>query len=138
MAYAFYNANPADARFFTTNNLALRASLFHDFAGFDERFRVSEDREFCDRWRHRGFLLAYEPEALVVHRHPLTFASFCRLHFQFGCGAAQFHTACAVRRSSRLRDHIGFHAHLPRWWRRAMATDAERRTLMRVLPQLAV
>ena len=27
MAYAFYNADPADARFFTTNNLALRAQL---------------------------------------------------------------------------------------------------------------
>ena len=137
MAYAFYNASPA-GRFFAANNLAVRAALFRQIGGFDERFRTSEDREFSDRWRHQGLSLVYEPAALVVHRHPLTLNSFCRQHFQYGRGAARFHAVCASRHSGRLLDHIGFHLMLPRWWRRAVATGHDRRTSLRVIPQLAV
>lgn len=138
MAYAFYNVNPADARFFASNNLALGTRLFRESGGFDERFRVSEDREFCDRWRHHDRSLAYEPAALVVHRHPLTVASFWRQQFQFGRGAAQFHSVCAARHSGRLRDHVGFHLQLPRWWRQAIATEPHLGRPARVLPRLAV
>jgi len=138
MAYAFYNADPAAARFFAANNLALSTRLFLEFGGFDERFRVSEDRDFCDRWRHHVHSLAYEPEALVVHRHPLTLASFWRQQFRYGRGAARFHEACATRHSGRLRDHVGFHLQLPRWWRRAIATEPHRVRPARVLPPLAL
>ncbi len=138
MVYAFYNADPLDARFFATNNLALSAARFLEMGGLDERFRFSEDREFCDRWRHQGYPLVYEPRALVVHRHPLTLASFWRQHFQYGRGAARFHRARGARRSGTLADHIGFHLRLPRWWRRARAEVGHPESGLRVLPRLAL
>lgn len=138
MVYAFYNADPENARFFAANNLAVRADLFRDCGGFDERFRVSEDRELCDRWRFRGWHLAYEPGAIVIHRHALTIRSFWRQHLQYGRGAAQFHDVCAARHSGRLRDHLGFHAHTPRWWRRAAAVGEHPGRSVRIIPLLAL
>ena len=138
MVYAFYNADPADARFFAANNLAVRAELFRACGGFDERFHASEDRELCDRWRLRGLRLVYEPTAVVVHRHALTIGSFWRQHFQYGRGAARFHDVCAARHSSRLRDHFGLHASLPRWWRRATATGNHPGNPARIIPRLAL
>jgi GT2 family glycosyltransferase len=138
MVYAFYNADPAAARFFATNNLAVPAGRFREMGGLDERFRVSEDREFCDRWRHRGYPLTYEPRALVVHRHPLTLSSFWRQHFQYGRGAARFHQARGARQSGSLHEHIGFHLRLARWWRRARELGADPRSTFRVLPRVAL
>jgi GT2 family glycosyltransferase len=138
MAYAFYNTDPANGRFFAANNLAVRADLFWKCGGFDERFRVSEDRELCDRWRFLGLRLACEPEAIVVHRHALTLGSFWRQHFQYGRGAARFHEVCAARHSGRLRDHLGFHTNLPRWWRVATATGEHPGRLTRIIPRLAL
>lgn len=138
MAYAFYNSDLQHPRFLTTNNLAARAELFWQCGGFDRQFRTSEDREFCDRWRNRRLAMAYLPEALVVHRHPLTLASFCRQHFQYGRGAARFHRTCAARHSSRLRDHVGFHLRLPRWWRSAAAAGDGGVTLPHFLPYLVL
>jgi GT2 family glycosyltransferase len=138
MVYAFYNAEPGDARFFATNNLAVRAALFHEAGGLDERFRVSEDREFCDRWRHEGRRLIYEPDAVIIHRHPLTLANFWRQHFRYGRGAARFHRAAGARRSGRLGDHVGFHLHLPRWWRQARTSDRTAPGVLRMLPHLVL
>jgi GT2 family glycosyltransferase len=138
MVYAFYNADPTNARFLATNNLAVRASLFRDVGGLDEHFRVSEDREFCDRWRHRGFTLVYEPRAIVFHRHHLTLSSFWRQHVQYGRGAARFHRASRARHSGRLHDHIGFHLNLPRWWYRVQQGGQYRHGPIRLLPPLAL
>jgi GT2 family glycosyltransferase len=138
MAYAFYNADPANGRFFASNNVAVGTDLFWKCGGFDERFRFSEDRELCDRWRFQGWQLVYEPEAIVAHRHALTFGSFWRQHSQYGRGAAQFHDVCAARHSGQLRDHLGFHTNLPRWWRRAMATGEHPGRPARIIPRLAL
>jgi GT2 family glycosyltransferase len=138
MVYAFYNADATDARFLASNNLAVRADLFRERGGFDERLRFAEDRELCDRWRLRGGRLAYEPDAVVVHRHPLTMRSFWRQHFAYGRGAAHFHDICAARHSGRLRDHLGFHTHLPRWWRRATATGEHPGRAASIIPRLAL
>lgn len=121
MAYEFYNADPARARFFAANNLALPADLFAAVGGFcAEGFRVaSEDRELCDRWRHAGHRLAYAPEAVVAHAHELTLESFCRQHFRYGRGAMRYHRVRMQRHSGRLREDLPFHVQLPRLWRRA-------------------
>ncbi len=119
MAYAYYNSNPIQPRFFAAHNLAMRADLFRKLGGFDEDFRASEDRELCNRWQHRGLALLYEPGAVVEHRHPLTLWSFCQQHFNYGRGAAHFHSICASRNSGRFRDHLGFYAEMPRWWQAA-------------------
>lgn len=52
--YAYYNAKPHQARFFTSNNFALPAHLFRSIGGFSSTFphAAGEDREFCERCRH--------------------------------------------------------------------------------------
>lgn len=136
IVYAFYNHHPDQSQFFATNNLALRTESFRLCGAFDERFRLSEDREFCNRWRSRGFALAYEPEAVVEHRHPLTFASFCRQHFRNGRAAAHFHRICTARGSGRLPDHLGFYGALPRTLREAARNGSQR--IVQVVPLLAL
>jgi GT2 family glycosyltransferase len=121
-AYAFYNTDPAAARFFASNNMAVPAELFCKVGGFDRGFRVaSEDRELCDRWLHAGHRMRYVPEAIVYHAHPLTFRSFCRQHFNYGRGALHYHETRARRRSGTFTQDIGFHARLPRLLRRPLA-----------------
>ena len=135
--FAFYNADPEQAQFFATNNLAVCAALFRFCGAFNENFRLSEDREFCNRWRQRGLRMTYEPEAMVEHHHPLTLAGFWRQHFSYGRGAANFHYTCAARRSGRLRDHFGFYGQLPRSWWEAKR-NIPRRQLAQVVPLLAL
>ncbi len=118
-AYAFFNANPDDARFFASNNMAVSAELFAEVGGFDtESFRyVSEDRELCDRWRHLGYRMAYVPEATILHGHRLTLGSFCRQHFMYGRGARRYHKVRAERGSGRIAQDMRFHTRLRRLFR---------------------
>ena len=78
--------------FATTNNLAVPRRQFEQAGQFHHGFRLhaSEDREFCARWLRQGWRLARIPEAVVHHFHDLNPASFCRQHFQYGRGGAQF------------------------------------------------
>ena len=96
--YQYYNAEPRDAVFFTTNNLAVFAADFHAIGGFDETFSIaSEDREFCARWRTKGYKLIYVPEVVVYHAHELTLTSFWRQQFNYGRGAFHFYQRRAER-----------------------------------------
>ncbi len=91
--YSQTNAVPADAGFFTSNNLALSTADFQAIGGFDETFPLAaaEDREFCHRWRDKGHRLIYAPNAIVYHAHDLTFKSFCQQQFNYGRGAFHFY-----------------------------------------------
>lgn len=102
--YAHYNADAADARFFTSNNLAVPADAFRDVGGFDSSFPLpaAEDRELCLRWRCGGRRLTYVPEAVVLHAHALSLARFWRQHFSYGRGAFHLHALLARRRHSRV------------------------------------
>lgn len=112
--YAFFNANPDDARFFASNNMALSAELFAKVGGFNiESFRyVSEDRELCDRWRHQGYRMTYVPEATIMHGHWLKLRSFCWQHFMYGRGARRYHRVRAARGSGRIWQDMRFHTRL--------------------------
>jgi GT2 family glycosyltransferase len=122
-AYAFHNRAPEAARFFASNNLAVPAELFHEVGRFDEKFfrDASEDRELCDRWRHRGYQMTYVPEAVVLHAHALTFSTFWRQHFTYGRGAWNYHYVRARRGSGRLRDDLKLHARFLHLLRRPLA-----------------
>jgi GT2 family glycosyltransferase len=87
------NADPEQAHFCATNNLAVPRKLFLQMGGFDTSFRYAagEDRELCERWRAHGFELHYLSSARVDHYHALRLASFCRMHFNYGRGARHFH-----------------------------------------------
>lgn len=93
--YGYHNANPNQARFFASNNLALATERFHAIGGFDTTFprAAAEDREFCDRWLNKGYPMIYAPEVLVYHAHHLAFPTFWRQHFNYGRGAVYFHQA---------------------------------------------
>lgn len=91
--YEWYNADPRNARFFASNNIACPKGAFVELGGFDASFprAAAEDRDFCDRWRERGWRLGSAPNAVVRHRHRLTFRSFVRQHFGYGRGAVYLH-----------------------------------------------
>lgn len=110
--YAYYNPIPSQASFFASNNLTVPAAHFHSIGGFDITFKTSEDRDFCDRWRHHGFQMTYAPEILIYHCHPLSFRAFWRRHFNYGRGAYRYHQARARRGTGRLRPDLRFYMHL--------------------------
>jgi GT2 family glycosyltransferase len=103
--YTYYNANPDQAHFFTSNNLTLPKDSFHRIGGFDMAFprAGAEDREFCERWLRHGFRMTYAPEALIYHAHRLTLDTFCRQQFNYGRGAFRFHQLRACRRLDHFR-----------------------------------
>lgn len=112
VVYAHFNNAPDGARFFASNNLAVAADPFRAMNGFDERFRTSEDREFCDRWLSRGALLTYAPEAIIYHAHALTLRTLWRQHFDYGRGARRFHQARAARGHGRFKPDLAFYLKL--------------------------
>ena len=117
IVYAHYNADPEDARFCASNNLAVAAAAFREIGGFDRGFRIvaCEDRDLCDRWIHAGRRLVYAPEAVVRHAHSMGLGGFVRQHFTYGRGAVHFHRLRARRSSGRMRDEMRFHANVRNW-----------------------
>jgi glycosyltransferase involved in cell wall biosynthesis len=103
--YSYYNSDPTSARFFASNNLAVAAAPFHAIGGFDTTYTLaaSEDRELCDRWLYHGQRMSYAPAAVVYHAHALTLGGYWRQHFNYGCGAAQFHAARAQRSQQGIK-----------------------------------
>lgn len=111
-SYAYHNPIPTQAAFFASNNLAVPAAPFHSIGGFDSAFKTSEDRDFCDRWRHRGFRMTYAPEVVIHHSHPINFYLFWRRHFNYGRGAYRYHQARARRGKGPLRPDPKFYMSL--------------------------
>jgi GT2 family glycosyltransferase len=115
---AYYNADPNQAHFITSNNLAVPADSFHAIGGFDMTFPRAggEDREFCDRWLRHGYRMTYAKDVLVYHNHRLTFRAFWRQHFNYGRGAFRFHHLRAQRGSERIRlEPFSFYQNLLRY-----------------------
>jgi GT2 family glycosyltransferase len=100
--YSSYNSNPPEARFFTSNNIAISAIEFHRIGGFASNFNIaSEDREFCQRWLEHGYKMIYAPTALISHTHHLTFFSFWQQHFNYGRGAFCFYQTISTSKSNK-------------------------------------
>lgn len=143
IVYAHYNSDPENARFFSSNNVAMAAKSFRNLGGFDEGFVIlaCEDRELCDRWRSAGGRMIYEPDAVVEHAHPLALPSFVRQHFTYGRGAVHFHRIRAARASGKMRDEMSFHANVGNWlaqpFRSRTPIDATRIAALMVLWQSA-
>jgi len=115
VVYRYYNQQGGQARFFASNNVALARDQFLELGGFDTGFTraAAEDRDFCDRWSHRGWKLVYEPEAVVNHAHALNLFRFCKQHFDYGRGAYRYHELRAHRQSGRMWDDTRMHVQLP-------------------------
>lgn len=102
-------------QFFATNNLAVPAALFRKIGGFNGSFEVSEDREFCDRWTHNGYHMAYAPEVVVYHRHKLSLHALLNQHFNYGRGARRFHLRREHLGWGRFRSDSSFYVRLLRY-----------------------
>jgi GT2 family glycosyltransferase len=64
--------------FGSSNNLACRTEVFREVQ-FDPSFAFDGgERDWCFRMRTAGHELAYVPDASVLHRQRLTFATFLR------------------------------------------------------------
>jgi GT2 family glycosyltransferase len=104
--YDYYNTDSDNARFLTSNNMAVPARSFNAVGGFDPRYpkAAAEDRDFCDRWRATGRRMAFASEAVVYHRHHLDPKTFWNQHFNYGRGAFRFQR----ERSRRSGEHQRF------------------------------
>ncbi len=86
--YAYFNVHGGTTSFFGAANICVPADPFRKIGGFDTSFHFSaEDREFCDRWLHRGYRIIYAPEVVVYHAHSLTLLTFWSQHFSYARGA---------------------------------------------------
>ena len=115
LMFAYCNRDPRRATFLSSNNMAISARAFRALGGFDTGFRTAEDRELCDRWLFGEKRIAFVPDAVVRHAHDLTFARYCRLHFDYGRGASAFHRLRRARGSGNMRSALRFHADVRRW-----------------------
>lgn len=82
-------------RFLPTSNLVVPAEAFARVGRFNPAFRVSEDREFCRRWRRDGRPIRFVAEAICVHRKQLSVPGFARQHYLYGQGAFSFQRGSA-------------------------------------------
>lgn len=114
LVYDHFNADPRNARFFASNNMACSRDNYLAIGGFDPHFRAaaSEDRDICDRWLRSGRPMLACPAASIIHCHPQNMAAFTRLHFRYGRGAAAFHRFRAARGGSMAAD-TAFHRRIP-------------------------
>lgn len=116
--YRYYNSDADNARFLTSNNLAMPAALFQTLGGFDSRLTqaAGEDRDLCDRWRHAGYAMRYAPEAIVEHAHALTLPEFWQQHFRYGQAAFYFHQQRARRGQGSIQlEPLHFYSRLLRY-----------------------
>lgn len=116
LVYEHFNADPDEAYFFASNNMACRQDTFKQVGGFDADFPspAAEDREFCDRWRMKGLPLIWRKDALIKHRHNQSLREFNGLHFRYGIGAFLYQDRRTARNSGTMRQDLSFHRTLPR------------------------
>jgi glycosyltransferase involved in cell wall biosynthesis len=113
--YEYYNADKNNARFLTSNNIAVSTKSFRALGGFDPGYpsAAAEDRDFCDKWQCRGHHMIYAPEVIVYHRHNLSLRSFLMQHFAYGRGASRFHQTRSIRSDRSLRlEPLSFYINL--------------------------
>jgi len=115
VVYRHYNADPEHASFVASNNMALPVREFREVDGFDPTFRYAEDRDLCDRWRHRGKGIVYSAAARVRHVRPMNALAFWRQHFVYGRGAERFNRIRAARGSGNMLVESRFHLDVRNW-----------------------
>lgn len=136
----YYAEGRANEKFFTTNNFALSAERFRELNGFDTSIpsATAEDKEFCDRWRARGYEMAWVPAAIVHHAHDLTLWRFLRQHYNYGRGLLHFRLLRRRRGAGRLvPERLSFYVNLILYPLRDRARRRWRFVPLLILSQLA-
>jgi GT2 family glycosyltransferase len=90
--------------FFYTSNISLPRTALIAHGSFDTTFPDAawEDIELSYRLSRSGYVIVYEPRAIVRHHHDITFASFRRRQERSGRAAAIFY-----RKHPELADFLG-------------------------------
>lgn len=103
--YNYYNPISTKAKFFASNNMAIKKDVFQKINGFDVTTlkATAEDREICDRLTFLGYKLCYQPKAVVNHFHFLTLFSLWSQHFNYGKGAYYYRKVRAIRGQEKLK-----------------------------------
>jgi len=139
--YRVENADPTDAGFFASNNIAVPRQTFLDAGGFDASFPIAagEDRAFCEQWRADGRRLVYAPQAVVDHHHRLTLATYWRQHRNYGRGARRLrrHRAQQSTRPAGLEGWRFYSSLVAEPFRKPAEPMPIRRTALLVLAQVA-
>jgi GT2 family glycosyltransferase len=90
-------------------NIAFRTAALRELGGFDPVLgtgtpaRGCEDLDVCIRVLNAGSLLAYEPSAIVWHRHPDTRAQLRRRAFDYGASLGAMLTKHLITGPNRWR-----------------------------------
>ncbi|MCP4005221.1 MAG: glycosyltransferase [bacterium] len=121
IVYRHYNADPENALFFASNNMAIPADGYDAIGGFAESFRVSEDREICDWWRASGRRLRYAPDAVVHHKHAMDLSGYLALYFSYGRGACRYHKERRRRGSGTPWSEVTPHRDIGNWLLRPLS-----------------
>ena len=88
-------------------NMAFRTTVLRDIGGFDSVLgtgtpaRGGEDLDICIRLLQAGSGLAYEPRAIIWHRHPETHAHLRRRVFDYGAALGAMFTKQIVTEPNR-------------------------------------
>ena len=91
--YGAHPAGPADERFFTLCNLAVRRE---SMVNFPNDLVGAEENAVLAEMHHRGMRMHYDPELAAFHERRSTFRSFAAQMFKYGVGRGQL-----TRRSPR-------------------------------------
>lgn len=91
--YGAHPAGPADERFFTLCNLAVRREAMVDFPNY---LVGAEENAVLSEMHDRGLLMHYDPELAAFHERRSTFRSFAEQMVKYGLGRGQL-----TRRSPR-------------------------------------
>jgi glycosyltransferase involved in cell wall biosynthesis len=116
IVYEHFNGGPDGASFFTSNNIAAPTARVREMGGFDESFLLAaaEDRDFCRRWKARGWPMDSAPRAAVGHVHAADLREFWSMHFRYGRGAWLLRRKSAGRGQATPPAEKGFYRHLLR------------------------
>jgi GT2 family glycosyltransferase len=136
VSYASKSTSAEDPshRFFPSCNLGLDRRVFEKAGGFDRRFPGAggEDREFCSRLASSGHRLHFAPDAVVFHRHRLTFAGYVKQHAAYGRGATLFRRLYADQDTTMARIVA------PGWYLRLILCPFGRYPIHRSIPLAAL
>lgn len=90
--------NENNPGYISTCNLAVPKTIFNEIKGFNSKFRISEDREFCDRIISNCFDIVYLPDLLIQHNDYIkTFSGYCARSFRYGRGAYKYNSMRKLR-----------------------------------------
>ncbi len=99
--------------FVASNNMACSRRRFLALKGFDTQYALAagEDRDFCRRWVAGGGRIARVTDARLLHHHVHDLGSFWRQQYNYGRGAARFHTK-GQRTGTALPRTAGYYVRL--------------------------